>query len=195
MSTKRYTAALLLAAEAHEGQIRKGSGIPYITHPVGVAALVAQYGGDEDQQIAGLLHDVLEDGKNKPGEPSLEAKILDVAGAAVLAIVQDLTDGKPDATGRKMPWKERKEAYLEHAKVMPERSLLVMNADKLYNARSIEEDLLSIGDAVFSRFKASKAETLWYYQSLSQVLESRNAPMARELSAVVRSILALSHTD
>ncbi len=81
--TPRFTQAITLAAKAHEGQLRKGTAIPYITHPVAVAALVAQYGGDEDQQIAALLHDVLED-----GGPQYAAQIGEQFGPRVLAMVR-----------------------------------------------------------------------------------------------------------
>ena len=98
--TPRFTKAITLAAEAHEGQERKGTGIPYITHPVAVAALVARYGGDEDQQIGALLHDVLEDA----GE-DWALRIAEF-GDPVLSIVRSCTDGTPDAvTGEKAPWR------------------------------------------------------------------------------------------
>jgi (p)ppGpp synthase/HD superfamily hydrolase len=135
--TPRYTEAIGLAARAHEGQVRNGTGVPYITHPVAVAALVAQYGGDEDQQIAGLLHDVLED-----GGPHYAEEIGRCFGPRVLRIVEACTDGVPDATGRKPPWKERKVRYLEHLRREPDDVLLVSGCDKLHNGRSILDDLM-----------------------------------------------------
>ena len=107
--TPRFTKAISLAARAHEGQNRKGTPIPYITHPVAVAGLVAQFGGDEDQQIAALLHDVLED-----GGPQFAAEIEREFGTRVLTIVEGCTDGVPDATGQKSPWAVRKQAYITH---------------------------------------------------------------------------------
>ena len=100
----RFNQALALATEAHAGQIRKGTkntqgfAVPYITHPVAVAALVVRYGGDEDQAIAALLHDVLEDGGPQWAEP-IEAQF----GVRVMAMVRSCTDGVPDATGKKPP--------------------------------------------------------------------------------------------
>lgn len=190
MTSPRYSKALALAARAHEGQVRKGTSIPYITHPVAVAALVAQYGGDEDQQIAALLHDVLED-----GGVHFAAEIEAEFGPRVLAIVQGCTDGTPDAAGKKAPWRERKEAYLSHLGEAGEDVWLVSGCDKLNNARAILEDLQTIGVAVFDRFTAKREGTLWYYRSLSQVFTDAEAPMCEELSETVGRIEALAREN
>ena len=125
----------------------EGTGIPYLTHPVAVAGLVARYGGDEDQQIAGLLHDVLED-----AGAAWESRIA-AFGPRVLAIVGGCTDGLPDsATGQKAPWKLRKETYLAHLTQTPGDALLVSACDKLHNAESILIDLTETGPGVFDRF-------------------------------------------
>ncbi|UJW79414.1 HD domain-containing protein [Hydrogenophaga sp. SL48] len=187
MSSSRYSNALALAARAHEGQVRKGTSIPYVTHPVAVAALVAQYGGDEDQQIAALLHDVLEDG----GE-HYASEIAAEFGPRVLAIVRGCTDGTPDATGEKAPWQQRKEAYLAHLASAGEDVWMVSGCDKLSNARAILEDLNSIGLAVFDRFTAKKEGTLWYYRSLSQVFTDAEAPVCEELTSLVAQIEELA---
>ena len=181
--TPNYTRALLLAAEAHEGQLRKGTNIPYITHPVAVAALVARYGGNEDQQIAALLHDVLEDA-GEHWAPSIK-----VFGASVYSIVRACTDGTPDADGRKLPWKERKEAYLAHLADTPEEALLVSGCDKLHNLQSIHLDLKEIGPAVFDRFKAGREGTLWYYNQLVEIFTKRETAVAPALNAELSAIL------
>lgn len=181
--TPRFTEAIGLAARAHEGQARKGTPIPYITHPVAVAGLVAQYGGDEDQQIAALLHDVLED-----GGPQYATEIQERFGARVLAIVEGCTDGVPDASGAKMPWAERKAAYLKHLADAPADTLLVSACDKLSNARAILDDLVSIGPAVFERFTAKRDGTLWYYAELARVFASRHSPVAEALAATVAGL-------
>lgn len=183
MASPRYSKALALAARAHEGQVRKGTSIPYITHPVAVAALVAQYGGDEDQQIAALLHDVLED-----GGAHFAAEIERDFGPRVLAIVQGCTDGTPDAAGEKAPWRERKEAYLAHLGEAGEDVWMVSGCDKLSNARAILDDLHGVGLAVFDRFTAKREGTLWYYRSLAQVFTDAEAPMCEELAATVAQI-------
>lgn len=185
--TPRFTEALSLAARAHEGQSRKGTSIPYITHPVAVAGLVAQFGGDEDQQIAALLHDVLED-----GGPQFEAEIGEKFGTRVLAIVRGCTDGMPDQTGHKAPWKDRKAAYLDHLTAASPDIHLVSGCDKLSNARAILDDLVAIGPAVFDRFTAKKEGTLWYYTELSRIFSDAGAPMANELAATVRKVSELA---
>lgn len=177
--TPRYSQALALAAKAHEGQARKGTAIPYIVHPVGVAALVAQHGGDEDQQIAALLHDVLED-----GGPDFKPQVAEF-GERVLHMVMGCTDAMPDADGAKAPWEERKRAYLTHLMEADKDTLLVSGCDKLYNARAILEDLRTIGPAVFDRFSAGQAGTLWYYGQLSHVFHRRGAPMSAALRYTV----------
>lgn len=182
--TPRYTRALLLAAEAHEGQVRKGTDIPYITHPVAVAELVARHGGDEDQQLGALLHDVLEDA-GAHWAPRIEA-----LGGTVLEIVRGCTDGMPDTDGQKAPWRQRKEGYLEHLMAAPDRVLLVSNCDKLHNLHSIHIDLLEHGAAVFDRFSADQAATLWYYGRLAETFETRGSIAAGALRAELDSVEA-----
>lgn len=183
--TPRFTKALAVAAEAHEGQERKGTGIPYITHPVAVAALVARYGGDEDQQIGALLHDVLEDA----GE-AWAPRIAEF-GDRVLAIVRACTDGTPDAkTGKKAPWRVRKEAYLVHLSETPDEALLVSACDKLHNIQSIHLDLVEVGISVFDRFTASRDETLWYYRSLAEIFTARKIAPAMAISREYEQIIA-----
>ena len=170
----RFNQALAMATQAHGNQIRKGTentlgmAVPYITHPVAVSALVVRYGGTEDQAIAGLLHDVLEDGGPQWAEP-----IQIQFGSNVLSIVQACTDGVPDATGQKPPWKERKVAYLAHLSDSSGDALLVSACDKLHNLSCIVADLQELGDVVFDRFTANKDQTIWYYTELARVLIGR----------------------
>ena len=183
MTTPRYTQALHFAAVAHEGQTRKGGSIPYITHPVAVAALVAEYGGDEDQQIAALLHDVLED-----SGPHHAPEIQRLFGARVLEMVEACTDGVPDATGLKPPWQARKSAYIAHLTDANEAILLVAGCDKVNNAQAILSDMEKIGQTVFDRFTATREETLWYYQELTRIFNARQSPIAVRLAEIVRQI-------
>jgi len=184
--SERYTKAVSLAAEAHQGQFRKGTSIPYITHPVAVAGLVAKYGGDEDQQIAGLFHDVLEDGGPK-WEPQVAA-----FGPRVLAIVKACTDGLPDEHGQKAPWKQRKMAYLEYLSEETDDALLVSACDKLHNLESILLDLTEIGIEVFDRFRAEQSQVLWYYRSLIEVFEEREVGPAEALRRTYSRVVELS---
>jgi (p)ppGpp synthase/HD superfamily hydrolase len=185
MPTK-FTQALNLAAEAHEVQKRKGTGIPYITHPVAVAGLVARYGGDEDQQIGALLHDVLEDAGEEWAPRIAEF------GERVLAIVRACTDGTPDASGQKAPWRERKEAYLAHLADATDDALLVSACDKLHNIQAIHLDLTEIGTAVFDRFSADRASVLWYYRRLAEIFGERSVAPAiairREYDQIVENV-------
>lgn len=187
--TPRFTQAIALAARAHEGQTRKGTPIPYITHPVAVAGLIAQHGGDEDQQIAGLLHDVLED-----GGPHYASEIAQMFGLRVLAMVEGCTDGVPDAAGEKAPWAERKKAYLAHLADASQDVLMVSGCDKLSNAGAILDDLLNpaIGPKVFERFTAKKDGTLWYYSELSRIFTLRNVRIASALAGTVDNIKRLA---
>lgn len=181
--TPRYTQAIHFAAMVHEGQKRKGTAIPYIVHPVAVAALVAEYKGDEDQQIAALLHDVLED-----GGPHHAPEIERLFGSRVLSIVEACTDGVPDATGAKPPWEKRKRDYLEHLAVASDDVLLVSGCDKLSNARAILSDLEKIGHAVFDRFTAKREGTVWYYQELSRIFSERKTPIESALRETVSNV-------
>jgi (p)ppGpp synthase/HD superfamily hydrolase len=188
-----FNAALALAAEAHRGQIRKGTAnalglpLPYITHPVAVATLVQRYGGDEEQILAALLHDVLED-----GGPAWREPIRAAFGDGVLALVEFCTDGVPDATGLKPPWRARKEAYLAHLRAATGPGLLVSACDKLTNLQAILLDLTEIGEAVWERFTAGKEGSLWYYASLVNAFAGRvPLPLERALHrdwAAVRAI-------
>ena len=187
MLSERLSQALALAIEAHNGQFRKETTIPYIAHPMAVASIALEYGADEDQAMAALLHDAVEDGGAKYAEV-IRSKF----GDRVADIVNGCTDGVPDNNGIKPPWKQRKESYIAHLKSAPDDVLLVSGSDKLHNARAIVSDLQNIGLRVFDRFSSSKADTLWYYQSLADIFKTRNTPTAKALSETVAQMHALS---
>lgn len=183
MLTERISEALALAVQAHEKQVRKGTSIPYLAHPMGVASIALEFGADEDQAIAALLHDVLEDGGPQYG-PVIKERF----GERVLAIVVGCTDGVPDAAGQKGDWGERKRAYLAHLAQASDDVLLVSGSDKLHNTRAIVSDLLMIGPDVFKRFTAGRDGTLWYYRSLAEIFLCRKAPMAVILETEVETM-------
>ncbi len=160
---ERFADALGFATRAHDGQVRKGVGAPYITHPLGVASLVGEYGGDEDQAIAALLHDVMEDCD------VTRAEIAGRFGERVAAIVAACTD---TTVHPKPPWRERKEQHLAHVRREPGEVKLVIAADKLHNAGTIVRDLhrKAVGQALWTRFRASKDEVLWYYGAMTDAL-------------------------
>lgn len=194
-----FSTAVDYARSAHAAQFRKGTTIPYLYHLLGVASLVLEYGGNEDQAIAGLLHDVLED-----CGAVHEQAIGEQFGAAVLKIVKDCTDGtlegKADAVtaGTAIDhWRRRKLAYLAHLEHVEMSSLLVSGSDKLHNARAILGDLedARVGPAVFERFTAGREGTLRYYQSLSEIFSRRQAPMSSALEITVARMHYLAHAD
>ena len=157
--TPRFAEAFAYASTLHARQTRKGTDIPYLSHLMSVSALVLEDGGDEDEAIAGLLHDAVED---QGGEPTL-AEIRRLFGDKVARIVHGCTDS---ATLPKPPWRERKERYVAHIRLADADVRRVSTADKLHNARSILADYRVLRDELWDRFTASKSETLWYYRSL-----------------------------
>ena len=185
MLTQRFAQGLDLAVRAHDGQVRKGTAIPYIAHPMAVASIALEYGADEDQAIAALLHDAVED-----GGAEYEQEIRERFGGRVADLVMGCTDGIPDATGQKPPWKQRKEKYMAHLEMATSDVLLVSGSDKLHNARAILADLHTVGMSVFDRFTASKEETLWYYATLSEIFSRRGIPVAAALADAVAQMHA-----
>lgn len=192
--TRRYSDAIEYARKAHAGQLRKGTAIPYISHPIAVSSLVLTYLGDEEQAIAALLHDVLED---CGGEH--EAPIRQRFGERVVRMVIDCTDGtaesKSDARtpeAKREDWRRRKEAYLETLNHKSIDTLLVSACDKLHNARCIVEDVddPATGVAVFDRFKAGRDGTVWYYTELARVFTDQGSPVAPALVSAVTRIAA-----
>ncbi|MBA2246239.1 MAG: HD domain-containing protein [Gemmatimonadetes bacterium] len=160
--TPRFEEALSYAAELHRTQTRKGSSIPYIAHLMSVAALVLEDGGDEEEAIAALLHDALEDHPDKTSREEIRRRF----GERVAAIVEHCTDTPPKwSGGLKPPWRGRKETYLRQIRCAPESSRVAL-ADKLHNARSILRDHHEVGEQVWERFTASKEESLWFYREL-----------------------------
>lgn len=170
--SERFLSALEFAFHLHQNQARKGTNIPYLSHLLAVAGIVLEHGGTEDQAIAALLHDAIEDqGHNYPGGvEALRQKIRQSFGASVLQIVEDCTDADEHP---KPSWKERKLKHLEHLRSISEESLLVAMADKLHNLQTIVVDYESLGDELWSRFNGGKEGSLWYYQEVCRVFEER----------------------
>jgi (p)ppGpp synthase/HD superfamily hydrolase len=183
----RFTEAFLYAARLYRNQQRKGAGqIPFINHLMAVAVIVAEYGGDEDQVIAALLHDAVED---QGGQPTLD-EIRRLFGDDVADIVEACTD---TFESPKPPWRGRKEKYLAHLRDAPQRVLLVSAADKLHNARTIVMDLRRDGLACFEKFKGGRDGTLWYYTQLVKAYLDRGPlELARELERVVEEMRRLA---
>jgi (p)ppGpp synthase/HD superfamily hydrolase len=184
--TNRFEEALKFATRLHTNQKRKGTRIPYIAHLLGVTALVLEDGGREDEAIAALLHDAVED---QGGVETLD-EIRNRFGEQVAFIVDALTDSyevpKPN-------WRERKENYLTHLKHASPEIRRISLADKLHNARSILTTLRTEGDKTWLRFSGGKDGTMWYYNSLVSVFsETGDDQMTVELSRVVSEINQLT---
>lgn len=179
MISDRFDEALAYASRLHREQRRKGTDIPYISHLLSVAALILEHGGNEDQAIAGLLHDAAED---QGGRKTLD-EIRRRFGETVATIVADCTDSWEEP---KPEWHPRKQLYIDK---MPEKnpiSLLVSLADKTHNARAILHDYRHIGDELWGRFSGGKEGTFWYYRTLSAYYsENLPGPLASELERTV----------
>jgi len=187
--SERFADALVYATGLHAGQVRKGSGVPYIAHLLAVTALVLEYGGDEDTAIAALLHDAVEDQGGAATRGAIAARF----GEPVAAIVDGCSD--TDVVP-KPPWQARKEAYIAHVAGAPPAVLLVSASDKLHNARSILADYRQVGEALWDRFTGSRAGTLWYYRALVAAYRQTAAPPALvdELDRTVSELERLSGT-
>lgn len=182
MFSDRFFTAVRYAADAHAGQLRKGTTVPYFGHLMGVASIVIDAGGGEDEAIAALLHDAAEDAGGRGRLDDIRSKF----GERVARIVESCTDAWETP---KPPWMERKRVYVEHAKSLAPDELRVSAADKVHNAYAILRDLRNNGDSVWQRFKAPPSDVLWYYESLVKAYrEAGGGPLVEELARIVRGI-------
>jgi (p)ppGpp synthase/HD superfamily hydrolase len=189
--TARFSEAVRWASLLHSDQCRKGTRIAYVSHLLAVASLVLEDDGDEDEAIAAVLHDTIED------QQTPQAEIRARFGGRVAAIVQACSDGRGgprDGTD----WKQRKQDYLAHLRdpELPAGTLRVAAADKLHNARSILTDLQEHGPGIWSRFHAGPEDQRWYYEEVSRVLSDRHDGVTtRELHRVVEALVAQMGND
>src|SRR5881227_3632367 len=140
----RFEDALTFATRLHADQTRKGTSIPYISHLLAVTSIVLEQGGNEDEAIAALLHDAIEDQGGAPTREEIRRRF----GDTVVAIVDGCTDTE---VMPKPPWRERKEAYIAHIREASTAVRLVSAADKLHNARAVLADYRVLGDALWQR--------------------------------------------
>jgi (p)ppGpp synthase/HD superfamily hydrolase len=202
---KLFDEALAYAVDLHREQIRKGTQqdaegrpkrpVPYVAHLLGVASLVLEAGGDEEEAIAALLHDALED--HPPGRDP-EAEIREQFGGDVLAIVKACTKEEiPPGLGPEAHAARRRairSAYFDHLRHADGSVLLVSAADKLHNARAIVADLRERGPSALDRFNGDREETLWYYRGVLDGLRTGGAPrrLVRELELAVKEMQELA---
>jgi (p)ppGpp synthase/HD superfamily hydrolase len=181
LSTK-FEQALVYAAIVHAGQYRKGTEIPYLAHLLGVASIALEYGADEDEAIAALSHDPVEDAGGVERLGDIKSRF----GDNVAEIVNDCTDAY---VVPKPPWRERKEKYIEHIAQASKSARLVSAADKLHNARSILKDYRVDGETLWSRFNGGRDGRLWYNRALVEAFRSiENDDLINELDRVVSEI-------
>ena len=182
---KRFDDAIDYALRLHRKQPRKGKRVPYAAHLLGTAGTVLDFGGDEYQAVAALLHDAAED---HGGRDQLE-KIRKRFGRDVATMVEDCTD---TFEKKKPAWKARKQAYMASLPKKAARSLLVSAADKLNNVRAIVADLRVDGPDTLDRFHG-KRETVWYFRKITDTfLKLKTGPIGAELDAAVKEMERLT---
>ena len=187
----KFEEALVFAVQTHDGDLRKGAeggtGIPYVAHLLSVCALVLEDGGDEDEAIAALLHDTLEDHPKTVTASDLARRF----GIRVADLVVLCTDTPPDYDGgTKAPWQERKDAYVERLREETYPLCRIALADKLHNTRAIVLDHRRCGDEVWGRFNATKEKELSYHRALVDAFVEAGAPdhLVGELDSLVREL-------
>lgn len=180
--TSRFDDALTYSHQLHRAQTRKGNGSPYIGHLLGVASIVIDDGGSEDEAIAALLHDAAEDHGGRERLDEIRSRF----GEAVARIVADCTDSWDTP---KRPWVDRKREYVEHARSLPAPSLRVSAADKVHNAYAILRDLRNTGETVWDRFNAPADDVIAYYEGLVRSFrQSGGGKLVEELERIVKGI-------
>ncbi len=186
MLTERFERALVFATRLHRDQRRKGSGVPYVSHLLAACELTLEYGGDEDEAIAALLHDAIED----QGGAVARAEILKEFGARVTETVDGCTDTDRSP---KPAWRARKEEYIRHVERASASVRLVSACDKLHNARSLVMDYRVYGEDLWSRFTGRREGTLWYYRAMVRALRAaETTPVVEELDRVVTELETLA---
>ena len=196
----RINHALAFAAKHHDRQVRKGTRLPYLTHPANVAIILTRYGRDEDTVIAGILHDVIEDClRENYTRVMLEQRIGDKFGMTVLDTVLAVTHRSVDDAGTELSGDERKDDYLERLGAASEAARWVCAADKLHNAGTIVADLQRTIDpmTVWGRFSAGRDGTVrWYRRVYERLLGvGFTAAIMDELRRVVETLEELAETS
>ncbi len=190
MISNKVNLALKVASKAHRNQTRKGTDIPYISHPVAVAMIASEYTIDEDTIVASILHDILED-----VEPTVysETDMRNDFGDAIVKIVRDISEDKTAGEPEK-PWIERKNGYLAHLdSIENEKPLIVSTADKIHNLTDILEEYGKVGDSIWQKFNASKDDELWFYNEFLSTIKKKLIPeqMKTDLAVLVDRLRSL----
>jgi len=179
MESRRLQQAFTYASDLHGTQTRKGKDVPYISHLMGVAAIVLEQGGTENQAIGALLHDAVED------QDVTVEEIRERFNDEVAQIVGGCTNAETEPES----WREGKEKYVAHLSGAGPSVWLVAAADKLYNARNILEDYRKVGESLWTRFTGGRDDTLWYYRTLAATFRAISpSPLTDELGRVVSEL-------
>lgn len=170
----RINDAIRTAAIAHEGQYRKGSKTPFISHPIAVALITQKYIDDEDTVIAALLHDVLED---VPEQIYSRADMLRDFGPEIVGIVEAVTE--PDINEpTKEAWRQRKQGYIDHlAEIYDIRPLIISCSDKIHNMSEIIREHKGSGGAIWDAFHVSRNYEIWFYETVLEMLCQKVLPV------------------
>jgi GTP pyrophosphokinase len=171
--SERMSAAFDMARDVHNGQTLKGTDLPYLLHLLDVCSIALRHGADEDQAIAALLHDVVEDG----GGMAKAEEIGDLFGERVRDTVLACSDSVVDDPSAKRPWWDRKIEYVDHLVHASSDAAFVTGADKLSNVRSLVTEVAEHGDDYWARFSGGRVGSLWYYRMIAAVLPERLPPI------------------
>ncbi|ASE55544.1 MULTISPECIES: HD domain-containing protein [Corynebacterium] len=179
--SSRLMRGIATASRAHDGHYRKGSGLPYISHPMSVMLIAASVTNDEDVLLAALFHDILEDVPENYSRAEME----DEFGPRVVEIVEGVTKDSSLPS-----WQERADAYLEQLSHGSEESLIVAAADKFHNLSQTLEDLDRDGHALWDRFRSTPSQQLWWYTSVRNVIAERlpDMPLLADLSVLIERL-------
>ena len=185
--------AFAFAAKHHDRQVRKGTKLPYLTHPANVAVILTRYDRDEDSVVAGILHDVVEDCvRDGYTRETLEQRIGQKFGESVLRAVLQVTYRRLDDEGAELSSAQRKEDYLERLAQAEESALWVCAADKIHNAASLLADLRRTiePDAVWSRLSGGRVATVKWYRDVYERLNSLrfDEPIMKEFRLTVEAL-------
>lgn len=182
MLSQRFEEALVYAARLHAAQPRKISGVPYLSHLLGVASIALEFGADEDEAIAALLHDAVEDQGGAATREEIRRRFAD----RVTAIVDGCTDTEITP---KPPWPDRKLAYIAGLEASDASVRLVSAADKLHNVRTIITAYRERGEEIWPCFQGKRAGTLWYYRALVDAYRRFEPhPLVDELACAVAEL-------
>ena len=177
----RLMRGIATASRAHDGHYRKGSGVPYISHPMAVMLIAASVTNDEDVLLAALFHDILEDVPENYSRAEMENEF----GLRVVEIVDGVTK---DSSLRS--WQERADAYLEQLSRGSDESVIVAAADKFHNLSQTLEDLDRIGHALWERFRSSPSQQLWWYTNVRNIIAERlpSMPLLEDLDVLIEKL-------